>query len=190
MKERNGRFNQTDFDPTINYFSASGRVELHSDTGERSERGQETTSVGMEGGELVVPSPSPDVRVQYQFEAFCKRVIHGERCDYLRELLRRSEWESSFSDMPEAVLDRLYTVDDDPAEQYIFYVHGYPISIRNDRLAEVLLTFGAEGYSVLLLSYSLQLSDREIGELLGQSRSKVQRDRQKLFAELKKEMKK
>ncbi len=145
--------------------------------------------MGMEGGELVVPSPSPKIRIQYQFEAFCKKVINGERCDYLRELLRRSEWESSFSDIPAAVLDRLYTLDDDPAEQYVFYVHGHPIPIRNDRLAESLLAFGTEGYSILLLAYSLELSDREIGELLGRSRSKIQRDRQRLFAELKKEMK-
>jgi len=34
----------------------------------------------------------------------------------------------------------------------------------------------------------LELSDREIGELLGLSRSKIQRDRQRLFAELKRRM--
>lgn len=189
MRKRKEQFDKVGSEQDTSHFSGTDWAKPDHGIGVRGERGQGTTFVGTEGGELVVPSPSPKIRIQYQFEAFCKKVINGERCDYLRELLRRSEWESSFSDIPAAVLDRLYTLDDDPAEQYIFYVHGHPIPIRNDRLAESLLAFGTEGYSILLLAYSLELSDREIGELLGLSRSKIQRDRQRLFAELKKEMK-
>lgn len=188
MRKRNEQLDRVSPEQDISHFTETDWAKPAPGIGERSERGQGTTSVGTEGGELVVPSPSPKIRIQYQFEAFCKKVINGERCDYLRELLRRSEWESSFSDIPAAVLDKLYTLDDDPAEQYVFYVHGHPIPIRNDQLAESLLAFGAEGYSILLLAYSLELSDREIGELLGQSRSKIQRDRQRLFAELKRKM--
>lgn len=133
-------------------------------------------------------SPSHETRIRYQFEAFCKKVIRGERCDYLRELMRRSEWESTFSDLPQAVLDKLHTMDDDPSEQFTFQVCGHLIPIRNDRLVESLLDLGPEGYSILLLAYALELSDREIGILLGVSRSKIQRDRQKLFEELRKRM--
>ena len=35
-------------------------------------------------------------RVRYQFEIFCMKVIDGERCDYLRKLMKKMEWESSF----------------------------------------------------------------------------------------------
>ena len=52
--------------------------------GERSERGQVTASAGMEGGEDLELSPSQKTSIRYQFEVFCKRVICGERCDYLR----------------------------------------------------------------------------------------------------------
>lgn len=156
--------------------------------GEGDERGQSTASAGVEGGVIVEPSSSPKTRIRYQFEAFCKKVISGERCDYLRELMRRSEWESSFSDLPTAILDRLYTMDDDPAEQFTFRVYGHLIPIRNDRLVESLLDLGPEAYSILLLAYALQISDREIGDLLGVSRSKIQRDRQKLFVELSRRM--
>ena len=124
-------------------------------------------------------------RVRYQFEIFCMKVIDGERCDYLRKLMKKMGWESSFSDLPEAVLTSLCTFDSDPAEQYIF---GHRIPIRNDRLAEILLALGDEGYSILLLYYSLQLRDREIASLLGLSRSKIQKDRKILFDELKKRM--
>jgi len=188
MRKRNEQFDKAGCEQNTSHLFGSDWAKPDPGIGERSERGQGTTSVGTEGGELVVPSPSSKIRIQYQFEAFCKKVINGERCDYLRELLRRSEWESSFSDIPAAVLDKLYTLDDDPAEQYVFHVHGHPIPIRNDRLAESLLAFGVQGYSILLLAYSLELSDREIGELLGLSRSKIQRDRRRLFAELKRKM--
>lgn len=74
--------------------------------------------------------------------------------------MKKMGWESSFSDLPEAVLTSLCTFDSDPAEQYIFHVYGHRIPIRNDRLAEILLALGDEGYSILLLYYSLQLRDR------------------------------
>ena len=108
-------------------------------------------------------------RVRYQFEIFCMKVIDGERCDYLRKLMKKMEWESSFSDLPETVLTSLCTFDSDPAEQYIFHVYGHQIPIRNDHLAEILLALGDEGYSILLLYYSLQLKDREIASLLGET---------------------
>lgn len=66
-------------------------------------------------------------RVRYQFEIFCMKIINGERCDYLRQLMKKMEWESSFSDLPEAVLTNLCTFDSDPAEQYIFHVYGHQI---------------------------------------------------------------
>ena len=75
-------------------------------------------------------------RVRYQFEIFCMKIINGERCDYLRQLMKKMEWESSFSDLPEAVLTNLCTFDSDPAEQYIFHVYGHQIPIKNDRLAD------------------------------------------------------
>ena len=81
-------------------------------------------------------------RVRYQFEIFCMKVIDGERCDYLRKLMKKMEWESSFSDLSEAVLTNLCTFDSDPAEQYIFHVYGHQIPIKNDRLAEILLALG------------------------------------------------
>ena len=48
-------------------------------------------------------------RVRYQFEIFCMKVIDGERCDYLRKLMKKMGWESSFSVLQEAVLTRLCT---------------------------------------------------------------------------------
>lgn len=135
-------------------------------------------------------SLSQQVTIRYQFEFFCKKVIDGERCDYLRELARRTKREISFSELPETWLDHLMIESVCPVEQYRFNVCGYPIAIKSDRLAEALLDMGAETYSILLLAYCLEFSDREIGILLGQARSSVQRRRQQSLAELKSKLRK
>lgn len=135
-------------------------------------------------------SSSQQTTIRYQFEFFCKKVIDGERCDYLRELTRRAKREISFSELPETWQDRLISENLCPVEQYRFNVCGYPVSIQSDQLAEALLDLGAETYSILLLAYCLDFSDREIGILLGQARSSVQRRRQQSLLELKSKLRK
>lgn len=135
-------------------------------------------------------SLSQQTTIRYQFEFFCKKVIDGERCDYLRELTRRAKREISFSELPETWQDRLRSENLCPVEQYRFNVCGYPVSIQSDQLAEALLDMGAETYSILLLAYCLEFSDREIGILLGQARSSVQRRRQQSLLELKSKLRK
>ena len=130
-------------------------------------------------------SLSQQTTIRYQFEFFCKKVIDGERCDYLRELSRRASREISFSELSEDWLDHLMIESLCPVDQYRFNVCGYPVAIQSDRLAEALLDIGAETYSILLLAYCLEFSDREIGILLGQARSSVQRRRQQSLVELK-----
>lgn len=133
-------------------------------------------------------SPSQKTRVRYQFESFCKKVLRGERCDYYREQQRMSAREICFSDLPTSLLDRLCATDDYQTERYAFEVCGHRLVIRSDRLAESLLDLGAEAYSILLLAYCLDLSDREIASLLGTSRSTVQRRRQQFLNDIRKRM--
>lgn len=134
------------------------------------------------------PSLSFKRRIRYQFEKFSKLVISGERCDYMRKLSRSACREIPFSGLPAGVVANFPADDGDPAAQYIFRLYGHQISVKNDRLAESILDFGTNGH-IILLAYFVELSDREIAELIGSSRSKVQRDRKKLFLELEKRMK-
>lgn len=134
-------------------------------------------------------SPSQKTRVRYQFEAFCKKVLKCECCDFYREQKRRAEKEVHFSALSADVLDKLSAMDDYPVEQYAFELLGERLVIRNDKLAEALLGLGVEAYSILLLAYCLDLSDREIAALLGASRSTIQRRRQQLLDTMKKRMK-
>ena len=129
----------------------------------------------MEGGEDLELSPSQKTSIRYQFEVFCKKVIRGERCDYLRQVLRRADQEVSFSDMPFDTLLRIGMSDDYPSSHYVFETQGHQISIADERLGEALSQIESAGRNLLLLAYFLDLNDREIGALLGIIQRRCQR---------------
>lgn len=128
-------------------------------------------------------------QVRYQFESFCKKVIHSERCDYLRWLLRHAKHEINFSALPAAHIDSIGHTEEHQNPAYIFEVCGYSIPIQEERLAGSLLTFNDTERGVLLLIYSLELSEQMTGKLLGLPRSHVHRLKKKLLAELREKMK-
>ena len=130
------------------------------------ERGQVTASAGKEGGEILHLSPSQKAKVCRQFERFCKDVLECESIDYIRHITARAEHVITFSDLPEPVLEQLHTTDTYPSDMYLFDVCGFHLPIRDDRLGQALLEIGVEGYSILPLSFLLDLSDRQIALLL------------------------
>lgn len=153
------------------------------------ERGQVTASAGKEGGEILHLSPSQKAKVCRQFERFCKDVLECESIDYIRHITACAEHVITFSDLPESVLEQLHTMDTSPSDMYLFDVCGFHLPIRDDRLGQALLEIGVEGYSILLLSFLLDLSDRQIALLLNSSKSSIQRRRTAFFETLKSKMK-
>lgn len=71
---------------------------------------------------------------------------------------------------------------------YTFYAHGYSVPIEDERLIDALLEFNDMERSILLLSYSISLTDKAVGELLNISHSRVSRYKAKLLKELRKKM--
>lgn len=65
-------------------------------------------------------SPEYQRQVRYQFESFCRKVIHSERCDYLRRMLRHMEYETNFSALPEGCLNSVDRVESNVECPYIF----------------------------------------------------------------------
>ena len=47
--------------------------------------------------------------------AFCKTVLRNEAINYLSELARRRDWEKSLDTLPQAEMDKLYTLDEYPS---------------------------------------------------------------------------
>lgn len=134
-------------------------------------------------------SPEYKQHIRYEFESFCKRVIHSGRCDYLRQYLRHAEVEKNFSEFSDGFVENLRSESERPDEVYVFNICGYMVPIKDDRLAEKLLEMDQEGCSILILAYAVGLCDREIGELLHTSRPRVQQLRNRFLRAIQKAMK-
>ena len=119
-----------------------------------------------------------------QFDRYCKLVLYHEALDYLREMQRRREHETPFSALPQADLDKLFTVDHYPSDSYVFSSHGYDLHIDNELVAEAFAELSSMEQSILILHCVLELADGEIGALMGMSRSAIQRHRTKTLKDL------
>ncbi len=124
-----------------------------------------------------------------QFDAYCKLILSHEALDYLREMKRRRERETSLSDLSQSELDGLCTVDKYPSDSYIFSSHGYDLLIDNEFVADAFASLPEQEQSILILRFALDLTDQEIGILMGLSRSAVQRHRIKALKELRTKLK-
>ena len=99
-----------------------------------------------------------DYGEQCRFDAFCKKVLRNEARAYLRNMKRQREREAFFSDLSQAELDKF--------------------------VAEAFSALPQTEQSILILHCTLNLADGEIGNLVGMSRSAVQRHRTKALQEL------
>ena len=119
-----------------------------------------------------------------RFDAFCKTVLRNEARNYHRDMKRQRDHETSFSVLPQAELDKLYTVDHYPSDDFVFSSHGYDLHIDNELVAAAFAELPQQAQSILILHCVLEMADGEIGTLMEMSRSAVQRHRTKTLKEL------
>ena len=119
-----------------------------------------------------------------RFDAFCKTVIRNEAKTYLRDLCRQRKRETQFSALSQYEMDKLCTEDHYPSDSYIFSSHGYDLLIDNELVADAFSSLSKDAQSILILRCVLDMTDQEIADLMGMSRSAVQRRRAKTLKEL------
>ena len=146
-------------------------------------KGTEPQHPPQKGGEKMEAIPR-DYGEQCRFDAFCKTVLRNEARNYHRDMKRQRDRETSFSVLPQAELDKLYTVDHYPSDDFVFSSHGYDLHIDNELVAAAFAELSQQAQSILILHCVLELADGEIGALMGMSRSAVQRHRTKTLKEL------
>ena len=130
-------------------------------------------------------SPSQIKTVRHQFDCFWKKVLREESRDYERQLARRREKETIFSDLPDAVLSQMGEIDDYPSDHTYFDVLDYRIAVRNEQLAKALASLPSKKRDVVLLAFFLDMNDSEIAEKFNVVRTTIQRRRISSLAELK-----
>lgn len=122
---------------------------------------------------------------RHAFDSFCKKILKHEERDYYDELKRQRDREVSFSDLSENELDQFYTEDKYFATEQIFNVLGLDVIVTDYVVAEALQNLPERKRDIILLSYFLELSDREIGDKLHMLRSTVQYQRTSTLQQLK-----
>ena len=116
----------------------------------------------------------------------CCEMRPGTITETKKRLLDR---EKSFSVLSMEELGQLTSVDHYPCEEFVFSSYGCDLHIDNELVANAFAALPKQEQSILILFCVLELGDGEIGDLMGMSRSAVQRHRAKTLNELRKKLK-
>lgn len=123
-----------------------------------------------------------------QFDSLCKKVLREEMRNYAIHISRRAEHEVLLSELAEGQIKQFYILDEYPSEYTKFNVQGYPVVIKNNRLAQALATLPKDKREIILLAYFLDMTDQEIGEKMNIIRRTVQYKRTSSLKEMKRRM--
>jgi DNA-directed RNA polymerase specialized sigma24 family protein len=126
--------------------------------------------------------------VSLQFEVYCKRTLLRELADIAKEVKRRKRRKYGKDETPMSSLDKADARKlerlSHAQEATLFYVAGYEIPIKSDRLADGLLRLTERQRQMVLLSEYCGEPDVKIGERMGVKRSTVQSQRKEALSEL------
>ena len=126
--------------------------------------------------------------VRHQFDYFCKKILHGEKVNYEREMESRGKHEISFSQLTQEELRRLNSMDEYTAEEEMFRVLDYDVVVKDDLISEALKTLPEKKRNVILLSFFMDMTDTEIAKQMNLVRSTIHHHRVSSLRTLKKVM--
>lgn len=128
--------------------------------------------------------------IEAQFDCLTKRVIKCAYKKYYRDISRCWKNELSFSDLSEIELNQFGNLDDYSINYTSFNVFGLEVQVSNEKLSKALEVLSEKKRNIILLSYFMDMSDSEIGNLMNLVRSTIYRHRistlekiQKLYKE-------
>ena len=107
-----------------------------------------------------------DPRIQNQFGAFCVKVLKNEARYIQHELASLQSQEKSLGELTASELEQTAVWDKQFMGEHVFEVLGLPVVVTGDLLADALAQLPEGKRDVILLSYFLEMTDREISEKL------------------------
>ena len=129
---------------------------------------------------------SYEQRIQNQFGGFCVKVLKNEARYIQREYTRRREQEKSLDDLTANELEQTASKDHYFNDEHVFEVMGIPVVVTGNLLADAIAKLPEEKRNVILLSYFLGMSDREISERMNVVRQTISKRRLVTLKELRK----
>ena len=124
--------------------------------------------------------------VRHQFDCFCKKILHGEKVNYEREMEYRGKHEISFSQLTQEELGQLNSMDEYTVEEAMFRVLDYDVVVKDDLISEALKTLSEKKRNVILLSFFMDMTDTEIAKQMNLVRSTIHHHRVSSLRTLKK----
>ena len=116
-------------------------------------------------------------RVQNQFGGFCTKVLKNEARHIQREYARHREREKSIEDLTSVELEQTAHEDQYFNGEHSFKVDGLPVVVVGDALATAISHLSPINQGVILKSYFLDMTDREISEQIGVCRQSITKRR-------------
>ena len=129
---------------------------------------------------------SCEQRIQKQFGSFCTTVLKNEALYIEREEARLKSREKPIDDLDTREIEMISVNDKYFMDEHIFEVLGLPIVVTGDLLAEALARLPEEKRDVILLSYYLGMTDREIAKRMNVVRQTISKRRLVTLKELRK----
>lgn len=133
---------------------------------------------------------SYELRVQNQFGGFCTRVLKNEANRIHNEYAKQREKEKSWEDLSQVELERLSVVDKYFCDEHVFEVLDKQVIVISDLLAKAIANLSDVKREIILLSYFLGMTDREISEHLHVVRQAVSKRRARILKELREHLEK
>lgn len=127
---------------------------------------------------------SYEQRVQNQFGGFCTRVLKNEANRIHNEYARQRELEKSLDAVTPEELEQIAVMDRYFQDDHVFEVLGKQVVVTGDILAEAIAKLPDRKRDIILLSYFLGMTDREISEYLNVVRQAVSSHRTRILKEL------
>ena len=131
---------------------------------------------------------SYEQRIQNQFGAFCVKVLKNEARHIQREYARLRDQEKSLGELTASELEQTAVWDKHFMDEFVFDVQGLPVVVNGNILADALAQLPEGKRDVILLSYFLGMTDREISEKLNIVHQTVSKRRRATLKELRKSL--
>ena len=127
---------------------------------------------------------SYEQRVQNQFGGFCTRVLKNEANRIHNEYARQREMEKSLDAVTPEELEQIAVVDQYFQDDHVFEVLGKQVVVTGDLLADAIAKLPDRKRDIILLTYFLGLTDREISKYLNIVHQTVSKNRIRILKEL------
>lgn len=133
---------------------------------------------------------SYEQRVQNQFGGFCTKVLKNEANRIHNEYARQRELEKSLDAVTPEELEQIAVMDQYFQDDHIFEVLGKQVVVTGDLLADAIAKLPDRKRDIILLTYFLGLTDREISKYLNIVHQTVSKNRIRILKELRETLEK